>query len=356
MKNVNEISTNTLQEQNTNSNVETNQVEQSYSSVKVSQSGFVKDRQQKSINNRNSMYQHKHRGSYTNFNIQSINQRNIQNSNSLPTAYYNIHQVPQTYQNFYDNRKMSHVDRMNSISSISAYSLNTAMMQMSLGQPSNHMHSSSRCYNCNQMGHLSRDCILPRACFLCGLTDHISKKCPFIEAAKVDPLVKEALKIAEQKAATERSLKTVDEQNQSQEVSDTQGDAKQLICLNCNRAGHRLKNCPFQKQCFLCTSIEHIARDCPIASSIKKHAFNSLSGINQNYAANVLNSGQYNSMSYLGGLGNVPQMSMGRINSVLYQPTIANPQLSGNYYSFPEQMLNNNNVLDRQQQYQNKGV
>ena len=35
-----------------------------------------------------------------------------------------------------------------------------------------------KCYNCNKMGHIARDCRAPFTCYKCGLTDHVAANCP----------------------------------------------------------------------------------------------------------------------------------------------------------------------------------
>jgi len=91
-----------------------------------------------------------------------------------------------------------------------------------------------RCYNCDLMGHLSRDCTIPRSCFLCGDTGHVAKQCKFSALVQVE----------------DRAPTPVDDK----------------ICLNCNEAGHRLKNCPYGRKCFQCGNIGHVARECPSVS------------------------------------------------------------------------------------------
>ncbi|PFX30251.1 zinc finger CCHC domain-containing protein 7-like isoform X1 [Stylophora pistillata] len=80
-----------------------------------------------------------------------------------------------------------------------------------------------RCHNCNEKGHLSQFCPLPKktsVCFLCGGCGHIKRSCP------------------------------------------------NELCFNCHEPGHKSKNCrkprlrPFDR-CNRCHVLGHYAMDCP---------------------------------------------------------------------------------------------
>mmetsp|Transcript_25456 Transcript_25456/g.41062 ORF Transcript_25456/g.41062 Transcript_25456/m.41062 type:complete len:576 (-) Transcript_25456:33-1760(-) len=126
-----------------------------------------------------------------------------------------------------------------------------------------------RCYNCDQVGHLSRDCTIPRACFLCGEFTHVAKQCKFSALVNETPVPAEIDTKSDEPVAnldvpfcsiarnTPTPIGFEDEEN------DENNEKKKNICLNCNEVGHRLKNCPYGRKCFQCGNVGHVARECP---------------------------------------------------------------------------------------------
>eukprot|EP01134_Creolimax_fragrantissima_P004013 CFRG4013T1 len=97
-----------------------------------------------------------------------------------------------------------------------------------------------RCYNCEGLGHLSRDCPKPRkagggtdqACYNCQKTGHISRDCP--------------------------------------EPRQSGGRPDDRACYNCHQHGHISRDCPQggggrggDRACYTCNRTGHISRDCP---------------------------------------------------------------------------------------------
>ncbi|KAI0236325.1 hypothetical protein LSAT2_013119 [Lamellibrachia satsuma] len=88
---------------------------------------------------------------------------------------------------------------------------------------SRYYRSNVKCNNCNERGHLMKDCPEPKkqpACILCGLRGHISRTCP------------------------------------------------ESLCYNCNRPGHGARNCTEPRrsknmECHRCFARGHIATECP---------------------------------------------------------------------------------------------
>jgi len=154
-----------------------------------------------------------------------------------------------------------------------------------------------RCFNCDQLGHLSRDCTQPRACFLCGETTHVAKQCKFSALAQPgsgvdggdvegekdgDVLLFPALSPSPvQHAGSTRGASPavmscngkatpVSECTGETQAEDISSDKKKNICLNCGEPGHRLKNCPYGRKCFQCGQVGHVARECPSISEALK--------------------------------------------------------------------------------------
>jgi len=123
-----------------------------------------------------------------------------------------------------------------------------------------------KCYNCDEFGHLSRDCTKPRACFLCGESTHVARQCKYAQIARLPDM---SLKHNEEKdTACEGNgmINTIgDNKLRGNQVSS---NAK-ASCLNCNQSGHRLKNCPYVRRCFLCSNVGHVARECPKVLAMK---------------------------------------------------------------------------------------
>jgi len=115
-----------------------------------------------------------------------------------------------------------------------------------------------RCFNCDDLGHLSRDCTKPRACFLCGLYTHVAKNCEL-----------SALKDEEKESNGTGSVIAHVFQTENNGLDESASNEKQL-CLNCNEPGHRLKNCPHARKCFRCGNSGHVARECPEVSELEK--------------------------------------------------------------------------------------
>jgi len=176
-----------------------------------------------------------------------------------------------------------------------------------LENPSAENQEAMRCFNCDQMGHLSRDCTQPRACFLCGETTHVAKQCKYSALAKgaaepgteqptignieadahtadsaslrgspppvpgftPPPTSNGALPEAAAAAAANAVATTLPREGRESRA-DSSGDKKKNICLNCSEPGHRLKNCPYGRKCFQCGKVGHVARECPSISEAKK--------------------------------------------------------------------------------------
>ncbi|KNC77803.1 hypothetical protein SARC_09751 [Sphaeroforma arctica JP610] len=100
-----------------------------------------------------------------------------------------------------------------------------------------------RCYNCDGIGHISRECTGPRRegaggggsgnCYNCGKSGHISRDC-------VEP----------------------------RDPNSSRQDDR--MCYNCNQSGHISRECPKGgggggggRACYNCNRTGHISRDCP---------------------------------------------------------------------------------------------
>lgn len=109
-----------------------------------------------------------------------------------------------------------------------------------------------RCYNCDQAGHMSRDCKRPRACFICGVPGHVARQCKLNKETS-----------SKQEVAVE-SKTNAEEDHKNHKVREE--------CLNCGKIGHRLKDCANAKKCFICGVMNHVARDCPSALGSQRRA------------------------------------------------------------------------------------
>lgn len=125
-----------------------------------------------------------------------------------------------------------------------------------------------KCYNCDEFGHLSRDCTKPRACFLCGESTHVARQCKYAQIAKH---CDGALKNNEEKDTTCESYGMINKSGDKKLRGNQVASSAKASCLNCNQKGHRLKNCPYVRRCFLCSNVGHVARECPKIIAMKSN-------------------------------------------------------------------------------------
>jgi len=101
-----------------------------------------------------------------------------------------------------------------------------------------------RCYNCGEMGHISKECskeARPDKCFNCGEKGHHGKDCP-----KGDVPVCYTC-------------------GKSDHLSNACPQRPAGVCFNCNKEGHISKDCPepLNIVCHLCKEKGHKAMNCP---------------------------------------------------------------------------------------------
>lgn len=111
------------------------------------------------------------------------------------------------------------------------------------------------CYNCNEVGHMSRECPTkqqggggPRGnstsvCYNCNETGHFSRECPTKQAQKC--------------------FKCGEEGHISRDCSNVKTEER--VCFGCRQPGHSLRDCPTgskSRACLKCGSEEHTYRNC----------------------------------------------------------------------------------------------
>jgi cellular nucleic acid-binding protein len=133
-----------------------------------------------------------------------------------------------------------------------------------MGHVSKDCPSGSSCYKCGQQGHVLKDCTsaasLHRDCYKCGQVGHLSKDCPSIPSRCYNC-------------------------NSMGHISkDCPSPLQKIACFNCGQQGHIGKDCgqPSNRTCNICKSPEHISSSCPSATTFQCYTCNQPGHISKN--------------------------------------------------------------------------
>jgi cellular nucleic acid-binding protein len=133
-----------------------------------------------------------------------------------------------------------------------------------MGHVSKDCPTGSSCYKCGQHGHVLKDCtstaVLHRDCFKCGQVGHLSKDCPSIPSRCYNC-------------------------NSMGHISkDCPSPLQKIACFNCGQQGHIGKDCgqPSNRTCNICKSPEHISSSCPSATTFQCYTCNQSGHISKN--------------------------------------------------------------------------
>jgi len=134
-----------------------------------------------------------------------------------------------------------------------------------MGHVSKDCPSGSNCYKCGQQGHVLKDCtsavfLNNKDCYKCGLVGHLSKDCPSIPSRCYNC-------------------------NSMGHISkDCPSPLQKIACFNCGQQGHIGKDCgqPSNRTCNICKSPEHISSTCPSAATFQCYTCNLSGHISKN--------------------------------------------------------------------------
>ncbi|OMJ65135.1 hypothetical protein SteCoe_39143 [Stentor coeruleus] len=108
--------------------------------------------------------------------------------------------------------------------------------------------NSKTCYNCNELGHLFKDCPLnnQKACLNCQQLGHIASDCSYKKAEECPVNNEEICPHSNNPGHTQNDCQKFMQNNNEMLKNEVNAIDLSIKCYKCQQLGHIFKNCKFK--------------------------------------------------------------------------------------------------------------